>query len=104
MLCLKSSRTLLVDTRRFLLVRFAVGQLDFARRHLARDNLVDEQTLGRRARHNRGAGLAAFQHAFSRAQIQPALLRRSGAVTGDALGGEDRFGRCLKRRRLGLSQ
>ena len=61
------------------LVDFRVGQLDVARRHLARDYFGQEQALVGCARHHRRPRDAAIENGLLAAQVELGLGRRAMA-------------------------
>ena len=70
-------------------VDFGVGQFDVSRRHLARDDLGEQQAFSGIAGQHRGSGGAAIEDGLLRAQVEFALRRR--AMTHHAFGREDRL-------------
>ena len=72
------------------LIDFTVGEFDFARRHLAGDDLVDEEALGRFAGDDHCAGFSALEDGFGAVEGEFAEADFF-AMASEALGSEDRL-------------
>ena len=78
-------------------VNLRIGQFVLAGRHLARDYLIDDETLIRHTGCYDGAGSAALERGIGSAKIQ--LAHSCRAMAGQALGVKDRLHRIVKRGR-----